>query len=320
MNSSFKKLALLLTPFILGVSGCNRIEPIDYSKVESWHVCEYNGSKEVDTFFVYPTVVNDETDLTTLEQNRNALRTTPIFERQASVYAESTNIYIPLYRQTCLPKITLMSPLEMCNMIHDSQGYKDLENCLDYYFEHFNNNKPFILAGHSQGSAQLFNIMTDYMQKHQDYLSRMVACYAIGFGQTKSEIAKYPNLKLASGECDTNCIISYNTFNNNHVGPSVLHDEDSFVINPINWKTDETVATREESKGSYLFGEHIDGVSGAKVDLSRGILVSDADSSYEVPGIAYLFGTNTFHSFDYSFFYSDLVENVAKRIEAFKNN
>jgi len=310
---------------LITLIGCNKKEEgyakLDYSKLENWYACECNGSKSVDTLYIYPTCVMKGEKVTTIDENRKYVKSDRILEVQASVYAESSNIYMPLYRQMAMSTVDDYTSLEFCKELASLQGYADLVNFLDYYFEHFNNNKPFILAGHSQGSAQIYNILTMYMQDHPTYLDRMIACYGIGFNFSKKEIAKYPNLKFATGESDTNCIITYNTFGPTHLGYSILHDSDSFVINPINWKTDETYASDTESKGSYIGGEKVAGVSDAQIDLEYGYLVSTADPKYELTDVVslFLFGTHSFHTFDYGFYHANLTENVAKRVEAFVN-
>ena len=55
----------------------------------------------------------------------------------------------------------------------------DVYAALDYYFEHYNQGRPFILASHYQGSMMLKIALRDYFREHADYLERMVAAYVI---------------------------------------------------------------------------------------------------------------------------------------------
>jgi len=314
-----KSLLFLLFPLACSLGGCNKNNSVDYAKKENWVVCNSTGTKSVDTFFIYPTCIMDVDGETTIEQNRKAVEADNIADNQAGVFVESTNLYMPLYRQFSFKVIEKrhFTNEGFRDAAHESIAYQDLVGALDYYFSKYNNNKPFILAGHSQGSALLYSVLTDYMQKHSDYLTRMVACYSIGFGYNKEAIGQYSNLKFATGETDTGCIISYNTYRNDHSGESVLYPKNPFVINPINWKTDETYAAINENKGSYLGGNHISGQSDAKVDLTRGILISSADQKYLLTDVDNLFGTKSYHIYDYAFFFENLKENVAKRCAAF---
>jgi len=302
---------------ILAGCGDKKVDTTDYSKVTNWFKCDYTGTKEVDTFFIYPTVVMNNDGDTTIDQNRKDLATSGVYETQTSVFANSTNIYMPLYRQISLNNAAGSTNRTFVSNIMKNVGYKDIVGSLDYYFANFNNNKPFILAGHSQGSATLNAVLIDYMQAHPEYLSRMVACYAIGFGFSKSEIAKYQNLKFAEGEKDTGCIISYNTYGPDHTGDSVLLNDDCWCINPINWKTDDTYAPAEENKGSFIKGQFMDKVADAKVNVDKGYIVTNADEKYETKGAANLFGTHTFHEYDYGFYHKNLEDNVEKRISSY---
>ena len=90
--------------------------------------------------------------------------------------------------------------------------YTDLrKKILDYYFENYNNGKPFILAGHSQGSQILTMILSDYMKEHPEHYKNMIAAYVIGYSVTDKYLAANPHLKFAEGADDTGVIISYNT-------------------------------------------------------------------------------------------------------------
>ena len=65
----------------------------------------------------------------------------------------------------------------------------DLFAALDFYFEHLNRGRPFILAGHSQGSQMMTYVLTEYMEEHPEYYERMVAAYALGYSITKQLLA-----------------------------------------------------------------------------------------------------------------------------------
>ena len=76
-------------------------------------------------------------------------RTEIMLGNQASAFNESCNIYAPEYRQA-----TYYSFFDKENNGQKALdlAYKDVENAFDYFIEKFNQNKPFIIAGHSQGS------------------------------------------------------------------------------------------------------------------------------------------------------------------------
>lgn len=96
-------------------------------------------------------------------------------------------------------------------------------------------------------------------------------------------------------------------------------------INPLNWKTDSTEASKEMNRGYVVtdtYGnvkEEIPAFCGAYIDEKTGILVAtgiDDPEKYAVKGLGVL-PDGSFHLYDLTFFYNNLKENVAKRIAAF---
>ena len=47
----------------------------------------------------------------------------------------------------------------------------------DYYIKHYNKGRRFILAGHSQGSNVMINLLAEYMKKNPKVYKRMIAAY-----------------------------------------------------------------------------------------------------------------------------------------------
>ena len=65
-----------------------------------------------------------------------------------------TNLYEPYYRQSNLCALTGKSEDELMEFQFREQR-TDVYAALDYFFENYNKDRPFILAGHSQGSLML---------------------------------------------------------------------------------------------------------------------------------------------------------------------
>ena len=170
-------------------------------------------------------------------------------------------------------------------------------------------------------------VLKNYFKEHQDYYKRMVAAYPIGFSITKDDLEQYPYLKFATGESDTGVIISYNTEGPKNIeenARNVVVLPGAMSINPLNWKLDETYASASENKGSLVHNketgerEFVDLGVDAQINLARGVIVTNTTAP--VTEGKDFFGPASFHENDYSFFYKNLQENVAKRIAAYKNN
>lgn len=297
---------------------------VDYANKDNWLAANDTG-KNVDVIYFYPTTFNkastDDPDISDINDTGMRTKAQNILRLQASVFQENCNIYAPFYRQISAPYALTLSQQDSDDLFRYCAS-QDPANALDYYFAHYNNGKPFIIAGHSQGSAILTMILSDYMKEHPEYYERMIAAYVIGYSVTEQYLEENPHLKFAEGADDTGVIISYNTEGPGNKG---MHNgvvmPGSISINPINWKTDETYAPVSENKGSLnVMGELTEGFADARIDLERGVVVCEsADPAvYTMPKAGHaLFGPESYHSYDYSLYYMNLRENVKTRISAF---
>ena len=254
------------------------------------------------------------------------------YTSQASAYEEATNVFVPYYRQAGMP-VMKKSWLETGNVYSAISGmpYDDITAALDYYFENYNEGRPFIIAGHSQGSAKTLLVLMKYFKAHPDYYKRMIAAYAIGYSITKDDLKAYPHMKFAAGESDTGVIISWNTEGKENVEGNIKTAallSGAISINPLNWKLDETYAPASMNLGSLVedaeTGEYTIGDIGAdaQIVLSRGTIVTNAKPdpmSEEAARItAEYFGPGARHENDYTYYYSNIKDNAAKRIAAYK--
>ena len=304
----------------------------DYSKEENWlNIPEI--TKDVDTIYLYPTSYIDQSPdalpIATIDNKAMHLAAQIMYGRQAAVFMECTNVFAPYYRQSNLPIIAEMTAKEIFEFEHQEQA-TDVFGALDYYFEHYNEGRPFILAGHSQGSAMGIIALCEYMKVHPDYYERMIAAYMLGFGVTQENLDEYPHLKFAEGADDTGVIISYNTEGPENKGKkSLLVPPNSLAINPINWKRDDTYAPKEENLGSrtlnVLTGEYTvtkPGIADAQLDTERGSVIcttlpNDYVTTESLNGIENPFGPASLHGMDYDAYFFNLQENVKTRVEKF---
>ena len=311
--------------------------PTDYSNKDNWAHLPGSTDRAVDTFFVYPTVYNDPTPgapaIVPIENEMLRAGVANQYLQAPLLFEDLTNLYEPYYRQSNLFALFGKSPEELLAFQLREQR-TDLYAALDYYFEHFNQGRPFILAGHSQGSLMLKIALQDYFKEHADYLERMVAAYVLGFSITTDDLANNPALKFAEGADDTGVIVSWNTEgpgNKNEKNGVVLGH--SIAINPLNWRRDDTYAPASENLGDRLpvmpevgiiateFHEHCPGLADAQLDLERGVVVSTTMAEYyvkpPVPGMRNIFGPASLHVMDYPAFWENIHQNVKDRISAY---
>ena len=297
-------------------------ESVDYSNTDSWLALPKSTDKNTDLIYFYPTVFSPEDGSASViaDIDDAGMRTmaAAAFDKQASAFAGSCNLYAPFYRQLDAAYSLTLSEQEHQALF----GYavsQDASAALDYYFGHYNNGRPFILAGHSQGSETVLYLLTGYFREHPEYCSRMIAAYVIGYSVTDSVLEANPHLRFAEGETDTGVIVSWNTEGPENIGQhNAVVLEGARSINPLNWKTDATYASAEENKGSRINGEILYNIADAQIEPERGTVITHADKAYAVTmPAAKLFGPASFHMNDYDLFYKNIEENAAKRIASY---
>ncbi|MEG2298692.1 MAG: DUF3089 domain-containing protein, partial [Anaerovoracaceae bacterium] len=294
----------------------------DYSDADNWVNLPTKDKYDVDVIFFYPTMYSKEKsgeDIADIDDKEMRAGAKMCYDNQASVFSKTANIYAPIYRQTDAGTVNGLS-LENQDKLLGLVAQADPYSALDYYFEHYNKGKPFYIAGHSQGSSITLCVLKDYMKNHPEYYERMIAAYPIGYSVTKDYMKANKHLKFAKGATDTGVIVSYNTEGPENIGKqNLVINDNTLAINPLNWKTDDTMASIKENKGSL----QLDGTIGkpladAKIDLERGsVICTTADVETYATKMVDLFGPASFHGQDYSFYYVNLMENIEERAKTF---
>ena len=289
----------------------------DYSDAGHWLALP-NTTAGVDVFYLYPTAWQDtNTDsnprICAIDNPSMLAGAAAAYARQATVFNGVGNIYAPYYRQDNLSASNREAVIAGIPTL-------DATAAFDYYIQHLNMGRPFILAGHSQGSDVLSNLLSDYLKAHPDVLSRMIAAYVIGFSITPEYMSNNPHLKFAAGPDDTGVIISYNTEApdvQTGVNPVLSTTGIGLVINPISWSTNEVlVATNEVGNLGTSIPQFLP-FADAQIDNVKGVLVCAAANEDLMHGLAPGMPRGVYHSFDYLFYYYNLRANAANRVAKF---
>lgn len=318
-------LAILFCLFVLLSCDLFQTKSI-YSDKTNWLAFPENNKKSIDVFYVYPTVytmVYDTDPIICSIDNAMMVQGAFIpFSRQATVFDSLANIYAPYYRQADASYTLSLSSSQKDSLIRGIP-YSNVKEAFHYYIKNMNRGRPFILAGHSQGSNVLLYLLSDYMKDHPAVYKRMIAAYMIGYSVTPTYLSANPHLKFAENANDFGVIISYNTEAPiiGDPGNPVVCDS-AIAINPINWRRDETLASANENLGSILWDSlgtifQVSHFADAQVDLSRGVVITNtANVDIIAPGSA-TFGRGVYHKYDYAFYYYNLRKNANDRIEAY---
>ena len=294
----------------------------------NWISCP-KADEAIDVFYVYPTVSDNSSGNMDIDDVDERLLSYNIFVSQASVFVDSlkpfTNVYAPYYRQMSTSVSTGGESLAT-EMPEFKIGAGDILKAFEYYIQNINTDRPFILAGHSQGTMTLIELIKDVFSSDTLVLDplkeRLIAAYLIGYTVTQADLDS-AGLKAARRVDDYKVVISYNTLSYEAArGPMLL--DGAVCINPLNWKVDTTFADSSSNMGAVFyidslgeFQREVDHYCNAKLNLDSGSVMTNIEVD-TLDTSAY--GKGVYHRYDYSFWYRNLQENVKKRTESFLSN
>ncbi len=324
-----KALSIIISVFfILSIClyGCtNQDNSTDYSDKSNWAYFEADAKdKTADVFFVCPTVYSGADDTYNMELTDEKVKEDFVgaINMEKGIYDEDSRFFAPYYRQAGLNVYTMdISDREQ----YLELAFNDVKNAFEYYYENCNNGRSIILAGFSQGADMCIRTLKECF-KDEDRQNQLVACYAIGWSITEEETEKYPQLKFAENESDTGVIISFNSEAEN-IDDSLTIPKGSktLAINPLNWKTDGTVADKSLNLGACFtdydgnIKTEIKNLTGAYIDSVRGALKVTDVTPEEYPPVLDIFQDGVYHLYDYQFFYRNLQKNVQTRIDSYES-
>lgn len=314
-------LSLLMVFSACSVNTANAPSEL-YADANNW---AYNGigeNKDCDLFLICPTVYggeNNEYNMS-LEDTETKESFLGALNMERGIYEDTCRMYAPYYRQAGLSVYT-MSEEEREPYLETA--YEDVRDAFLYYMENENDGRPYIIAGFSQGSDMALRLMKEFLDE-EEYSESFICAYMIGWPITQEDIDECPYLKPAQGESDTGVIISFNS-ESVDTQTSVIVPDKTLAINPLNWKTDSTPATKEENLGacftdySGAIVNEIPNLTGCYIDPERGTLKVTDVTPQEYPAALDIFEDGVYHIYDYQFFYRNLQENVKVRVDAYLN-
>ena len=265
------------------------------------------GVLAADIFYILPTCVWDWTaedgqscrysDYTRTDHIEAFL---PSVELAEDIFAQGQyGFYCPYYRQISLnvwmdgeAAVEELFPLSM----------EDISAAFDYYLDNYNEGRPFVLAGFSQGGKAVVELV-----KHlpAEAYERMVAAYAIGYRISDEEVEQYPQLHPATDSTGTGTIISYNSAASPEAACAVLSPSD-VCINPVNWTTEAVPAALNDS------------VTVTVDTLSHLLIVDGLDpEAYFLSSLAPMFPLGNYHLQELTLYQEHLRRNTALRVRNF---
>lgn len=219
-----------------------------------------------------------------------------------SFYSGRLNYFSPYYRQISMQSWTS----EAIAMARIPLAMSDCVLAWEYYLEHMNQGRPFILAGFSQGAHAVMEIMK---RMPDSVASRMVAVYPLGYKVTREDTAACRHLRHASGATDTGVTINFNSVKSPECEISVVSEGNLFCINPVNWRTD-TLSTP-----FVLYGRKKNDTLTVRLDPASRLLLVEG---YNIDKPMRVIGKpGNYHHMELKFYYPYIRQNMADRVAAF---
>ena len=173
----------------------------------------------VDCFYVYPTVSRDQGLNSDLKPSEEIGAAQVQFARFASV----CRTFAPIYRQMTMGAVAAFAA---GGDIGDAAklAYSDVAAAWRNYLTTRNGGRPFVLIGHSQGSALLQQLIARQIETNPAVAARMKLAILPGFDlivpQGKLVGGTLKKVPLCSREGQTGCVITYTSFRENNVPPA----------------------------------------------------------------------------------------------------
>ncbi|HVA75522.1 MAG TPA: DUF3089 domain-containing protein [Acidimicrobiales bacterium] len=160
-----------------------------------------------DCFYVYPTVSPEKgpnADLTIQDSE------TGVAKIQAERFSQVCDVWAPMYRQVTL------SALFAGGLPALNTAYQSLLGTWNDYLHNYNDGRPIIFVGHSQGAAMLIRLLANEVDPSPTLRARTVVAIIVGgnvqVAAGKQEGGSFQHLPLCTSESSTGCVIAYSTF------------------------------------------------------------------------------------------------------------
>ena len=271
----------------------------------------------IDVFFIHPTtytghrIGQHDWNASMDDEKLNRRTDESTIRYQASLFNGAGRIYAPRYRQAHLhcfyedqKKVDAADALAL--------AYLDIKSAFEYYLEHYNQGRPFIISAHSQGTLHAAHLIKDEIE-NSPLQSLLVAAYLPGM-PVKADYFKY--IQPCRTPDETGCYCTWRTFREGYM-PKKYHQpgQNIIVTNPVTWSDSLTFSEKQDQAGAVLRDFYKVVPDLVETQIHEDMLWINKP---KFPG-SFLFMTKNYHIADYNFFYADVRQNAQQRVKAYLN-
>lgn len=274
------------------------------------------STSAADVFFIHPTtytgkVKKHQWNADLADKKLNLATDKSTIRYQASIFNGAGKVYAPRYRQANLKVFYALHQTPEAKTTLDI-AYQDVKNAFQYYLDHYNQGRPFIIASHSQGSYHAYRLISD-MIDGTPLQDKMIVAYMPGWPIKNDQ---FTSVKPCRQPDDTGCFCTWRTFREGYIPPALHYpDQNIAVTNPVTWSCDQPECSKDAQIGGVLRNIHTLVPNLVNTEIHEDLLWVNKPV---FPG-SFLFNRRNYHIADYNFFYADVRKNAQDRVLVYLN-
>ena len=304
----------------------------DYSNLHNWAASPFKEDtsdsipdflrsetrdERADVFFIHPTSFFGEAetaawngDLSDTIVNHTTDSRSILF--QATVFNGSCRVFAPRYRQANM-KAFYVYGTPSAKKAFDL-AYSDIRKAFLYFLKNCNNNRPIIIASHSQGSLHAIRLLQEFFDG-KPLQKRLVCAYVIGYQIRKDAFRRLP---VGDHANQIGCFVGWRSYAKGEVPKGVAAENgNSVCVNPLTWTTEEKPASKDLHQGIMNgLRNIIPHTVGTEIAPSAKILWVDTEAVLDEKKSE----IKNLHIYDYNLFWMNIRQNVKLRIDTFLAN
>ena len=207
-------------------------------------------SLQADVFFIHPTMYLEgipwNADVRDEKMN-DEVDHWPI-RHQASAFSGAGRVFAPRYRQA---HIRIFDIGDSLSWAAANIAYQDVREAFLHYMENWNEGRPIILAGHSQGSFHGRTLLQEFFDQGP-YQNLLVAAYLPGMDMYANEFHSIP---LCEQPNQIGCLCTWMTYGDGYRPPWLVRKMDQapdrkvMCTHPVTWHASERNSTLQAHLG-----------------------------------------------------------------------
>jgi hypothetical protein len=184
-------------------------------------VVEPNGSKSraasavnptpaIDCFYVYPTVSTETTINSDLVVQPEETATA---ETQAERFSQVCRVWAPMYNQETTAGLATEG---LTDNKYEQVAYDSVLAAWRDYLAHYNDGRPIVFIGHSQGAAMLIDLLRSQVDPNPAVRKLLVSAIILG-GNVQVPTGKldggtFQHIPACQAASETGCVMAYSSF------------------------------------------------------------------------------------------------------------